>query len=123
MPGVSPLCSLERGTRMRQAGHLTTHWTRVAGLRIHAKRSVDPTPAGAVPLVLVHGLLVSMRYMLAAAVRLAPRFPVYTLDLPGYGLSDKPAPASTQDLPYFAAVLDGWMRAMCLDRAVLIANS
>jgi 2-hydroxy-6-oxonona-2,4-dienedioate hydrolase len=105
----------------RRAGHLVSRWTRVDGLRLHAKRSIDPVPDGQVPLVFVHGLLVSMRYMLAAAVRLAPWYPVHTLDLPGYGKSDKPP--YTPDLPRLSTVLNGWMGAVGLERAVLIANS
>ncbi len=105
----------------RRAGHLVSSWTRVNGLLLHAKRSIDPVPDGRVPLVFVHGLLVSMRYMLAAAVRLAPRFVVHTLDLPGYGKSDKPP--YTPDLSCLSAVLDGWMAASGVERAVLIANS
>lgn len=103
------------------AGHLESRWTGVDGLRLHAKRSLDPISAGRLPVVFVHGLLVSMRYMLAAAVRLAPRFPVHILDLPGYGRSDRPS--ATPDVPRLSAVVDGWMGAIGLERAAVIANS
>ena len=93
----------------------------VGALRLHAKASVDPVPPERPPLVLVHGLLVSSRYLLAAAVRLAPSVRVYTLDLPGYGQSSKPPPP--QELAQLSAVLDAWMAACGLEQAVLLANS
>lgn len=103
------------------AGHLQSRWTRVDGLTLHAKVSIDPVPPGRLPLVMVHGLLVSSRYMLAAGVLLAPRFPVYAVDLPGYGKSDKPR--ATQEIPCLSAILDRWMGALGLERAAVIANS
>jgi 2-hydroxy-6-oxonona-2,4-dienedioate hydrolase len=105
----------------QRAGHLVSRWTRVDELLLHAKRSIDEVPTGRTPLVFVHGLLVSMRYFLPAAVRMAPRYPLYTLDLPGYGKSDKPP--YTPDLPCLSTLLVGWMDAVGLNRVVLIANS
>ena len=45
---------------------------------------------GGPPVVLVHGWLLSSRVWEALARRLAQRFTVYTLDLTGFGESDKP---------------------------------
>jgi pimeloyl-ACP methyl ester carboxylesterase len=45
---------------------------------------------GGPPVVLVHGWLSSSRIWEQLAGRLAQRFTVYTLDLPGFGESDKP---------------------------------
>lgn len=45
---------------------------------------------GGPPVVLVHGWLSSSRVWEGLAGRLAQRFTVYTLDLPGFGESDKP---------------------------------
>jgi pimeloyl-ACP methyl ester carboxylesterase len=45
---------------------------------------------GGPPVVLVHGWLTSGRIWEQLANRLAPRFTVYTLDLAGFGESDKP---------------------------------
>ena len=78
-------------------------------------------PVGQPPIVLVHGLIVSSRYMVPTAERLAPFFPVYALDLPGFGRSAKPPRAL--DVPQLADALAGWMDAVGLEWAVLIGNS
>lgn len=52
---------------------------------------------------LVHGLGLSGRYMLPTARHLAPHFPVYVPDLPGFGDSSKPAKAL--DVPALADAL------------------
>ena len=90
-------------------------------MSIHARVSASPTTAGGLPLVFVHGLLVSGRYMVRAATRLAPEHPVYALDLPGYGKSSKPQ--ATPSIADLSTVLDHWMDAVGLERAVLVANS
>lgn len=106
------------------AGRLQSQWTRVGPLMLHCKTGVDPAPAGRLPLVCVHGLLVSGRYMLAAAVRLAPAHPVYALDLPGYGRSSKPPAAwPGYTLSELSRVLHDWLDARGLARVGLIANS
>ena len=46
---------------------------------------------GGPPVVLVHGWITSSRLWEQLAGRLAQRFTVYTLDLSGFGESDKPA--------------------------------
>ena len=46
---------------------------------------------GGPPVVLVHGWLSSSRIWEPLATRLAQRFTVYSLDLVGFGESDKPA--------------------------------
>ena len=69
---TSPACERDAGPHV---GRLQSRWTRLGHLSLHVKTGMDPAPAGRLPLVLVHGLLVSSRYMLAAAVRLAPPVP------------------------------------------------
>jgi pimeloyl-ACP methyl ester carboxylesterase len=114
----------EASGREQPIGRLQSRWTRVGKLSLHVKTGTDMAPAGRLPLVFVHGLLVSSRYMLAAAVRLAPQYPVYALDLPGYGQSSKP-PATwpSFDLPGLSTVLRDWMDAVGLERIGFIANS
>jgi 2-hydroxy-6-oxonona-2,4-dienedioate hydrolase len=73
------------------------------------------------PLVLVHGLGLSHRYMMPTARRLAADFPVYVPDLPGFGESDHPE--KTLDMPGLADGLASWMDAIGLDRAALLGNS
>ncbi len=92
----------------------------VDGLRIHA-RVATGVYNGSPPVVLVHGLVVSSRYMLPLAERLAERLPVYVPDLPGFGKSDHPA--RPLDIPGLAHALARWMRACGIAGATLIGNS
>ncbi len=73
------------------------------------------------PVVLVHGLGVSGRYMQRLARRLARHWPVYVPDLPGFGKSSKPA--HTLTVNELTDELAYWMNAAGLPRAVLIGNS
>src|SRR5215210_849282 len=73
----------------RPTGRLSSRWVRTEGLRVHARVSVDPTPSGALPLVLVHGIGVASRFMVPVAELLAPYHRVYAPDLPGFGESGK----------------------------------
>ncbi|QIN80870.1 alpha/beta fold hydrolase [Rubrobacter marinus] len=87
---------------------------------MHARVPADPAPGGPA-VVLVHGLVVSSRYMTPTLSRLAPRRRVYAPDLPGFGRSEKPPRAL--DVPGLARALDGWMEATGLGSAVLVGNS
>ena len=71
--------------------------------------------------MLVHGLVISSRYMVPLARALASDFPVYAPDLPGFGESDKPR--RVLGVPELAEALHAWMRALGLPRAALVANS
>ena len=71
--------------------------------------------------VLVHGLVVSSRYMVPTLLRLAAEHRVYAPDLPGFGRSEKPPRAL--DVPGLARALDGWMEAAGLGSAVFVGNS
>ncbi|MEK0081622.1 alpha/beta fold hydrolase [Benzoatithermus flavus] len=95
--------------------------TPVGGHEIFARVSTRPAPPGRVPVVLVHGLVVSSRYMVPLARALAPDFPVYAPDLPGFGESSKPA--RPLDVPELARALLAWMRALGLLPAALVGNS
>jgi 2-hydroxy-6-oxonona-2,4-dienedioate hydrolase len=70
---------------------------------------------------MVHGLLVSSRYMLPTAVRLASYCHVHIPDLPGYGKSDKPR--EVLDVPRLADALHAYVEAAGLGRVVLLGNS
>jgi pimeloyl-ACP methyl ester carboxylesterase len=106
-----------------QQGKIESRWITVGGLRMHARVSVNLPPASAcdVPVVLVHGLVVSSLYMVPTAERLAPFFRVFAPDLPGFGKSDKPARAL--NVPELAGALVAWMDAAGLVQAVLVGNS
>src|SRR5215210_6676330 len=100
---------------------LKTSRTVVNGLPMHARFSLDPRLKSQPAVVLVHGLVVSSRYMVPIAERLASHYRVYAPDLPGFGKSAKPPRAL--DMPELADSLDAWMQAISLESAVLIGNS
>src|SRR4051812_27669199 len=103
---------------------LRSVWDTIDGLRIHARVS---EPAGtatvrsAPPLVFVHGLGVSTRYMEPTLARLAPTHSVAALDLPGFGRSDSPRRVFT--LSEHARMLERWLDARALGAAILVGNS
>ena len=108
-------------TGAEQIGRLESRWFVVDGWRLHTRVSVEPVPADAPAVVLVHGLGVASTYMVPTAVRLAREYRVYAPDLRGFGHSDKPSGAL--DIPELADALVAWMDAAGLERAVLIGNS
>lgn len=73
------------------------------------------------PIVLVHGLAVSSRYMIPTARLLASHCRVYIPDLPGYGRSGKPA--HTLSIVELSDALADWMDAIGLLKATLLGNS
>jgi 2-hydroxy-6-oxonona-2,4-dienedioate hydrolase len=74
----------------RRGGSLASHWATANGWRIHARVTTDTPPATGLPVVLIHGLSVSGRYLLPTAARLAADRCVYVPDLPGFGGSEQP---------------------------------
>jgi pimeloyl-ACP methyl ester carboxylesterase len=89
---------------------------------------MHPGPAAAKsrePVVLVHGLVVSSRYMEPLATALGRHFRVYAPDLPGFGESanlqrlDRP-PLSIVEL---AHALHLWLQACHIERALFVGNS
>jgi pimeloyl-ACP methyl ester carboxylesterase len=96
-----------------------SEWTPAAGVAVHDRRPV--APAGGVPVVLVHGLAVSHRYLMPLAARLAAHHPVHVVDLPGFGLSGDPG--RVLDVPGHADHLDAWMAAAGLPAAAVLGNS
>jgi 2-hydroxy-6-oxonona-2,4-dienedioate hydrolase len=124
------LLVLERTGRPRTWHGVSSSWTRVDGLRIHA-RVTSAGPAEGPDVVLLHGLGVSSRYMLPLARELAPHFRVHAPDLPGFGHSDPPssdppssAPGSTVlDVPGLADALVAWTEAADLTTPAVVANS
>ena len=94
--------------------------TVVNGGRMHARVSVGGA-AGGPPVVLVHGLVVSGRYMVPLLDELARSHAVYAPDLPGFGWSEGLAHAP--DVAGLADALAGWMREAGLSGAALVGNS
>lgn len=88
---------------------------------MHARVSTTPAPAGSPAVVLVHGLVVSSRYMIPTAEKLASYHEVYVPDLPGFGRSEKPP--SVLDVAGLSDSLAAWMETAGLTSAVLVGNS
>jgi len=93
----------------------------VDGVAVHARVSTGPVPAGRPPVVLVHGLVVSSRYMEPMAEVLAADTRVYAPDLPGHGRSSKLS--GKISVSSLAAALDRWMDTLGLEQAIIVANS
>lgn len=96
-------------------------WLDVKGLRMHVRRSGSETACASLPVVLVHGWGVSSSYFIPFAARLACRFHVYAPDLPGHGLSAKPAEAP--GIEALAQALSDWMDAAGIACVMLIGHS
>jgi pimeloyl-ACP methyl ester carboxylesterase len=74
------------------------------------------------PVVLVHGLAVSHRYLMPLARTLAGRYPVHVPDLPGFG-PGRPKPRHALDVAEHAAFLAGWLADRELPPACLLGHS
>lgn len=98
---------------------LKREWTETAAGRMHARAGGDG--ARGEPVVLVHGMVISGRYMVPTALELAPLCPVYAVDLPGYGDSVKPR--AILGLSELADAVAAWMDAKRFPSAHLVANS
>lgn len=98
----------------------TTAWLTAGGLRVFVRAGGPDDPADA-PVVCVHGAVISGRYMLPLARRLATRRRVYVPDLPGYGRSE--TPPDPLRVPGLADALRAFLDAAGIPRAHLIGNS
>ena len=103
-----------------------TRYTRIGApgahaLRVHAVRARPAHPELPFPVVLVHGDIISGRYMRPTARRLGAHVDCWVPDLPGHGRSD--TPPRQLDLPAYADALVAWMDAVGIERALLAGNS
>lgn len=87
---------------------------------MHARVSTRPAPTTA-PVVLVHGLAVSHRYLMPTAALLAQHHHVCVVDLPGFGLSENPG--RVLDTAEHADALAAWLDASEVGAAIMIGNS
>ncbi|MBA2734877.1 MAG: alpha/beta hydrolase [Acidobacteria bacterium] len=100
---------------------IESRWVDVGDQLIHYRASVNPSNNNLPPIILIHGLGVSSRYMIPTARKLAAHRTIYAPDLPGFGRSGKPArPLNITEL---SDALARWMELLVIDRAVLLANS
>ncbi|MCZ7438879.1 alpha/beta hydrolase [Micromonospora sp. WMMC241] len=104
----------------RPAAGLVSEFRSIGGLRTHTRRSADPTRPGP-PVVLVHGLAVSHRYLTPLAATLSAHHPVYVPDLPGFGLTERPGTA--YDVAGHAAFLVDWLAAYRSGPVCLLGHS
>jgi pimeloyl-ACP methyl ester carboxylesterase len=104
----------------REAWGFQSRWRTVRGVDTHDRASLG-SPNGTPPLVLVHGLAVSHRYMMPLAARLAGHHPVHVIDLAGFGLSGDPG--RVLDVAEHADHLAAWTEASGLPPATVVGNS
>jgi pimeloyl-ACP methyl ester carboxylesterase len=95
--------------------------TPVGALRLHAAHARPAHPVVALPVVLVHGYVISGRYMRPTLRRVAREADCWAPDLPGHGRSS--TPPAVLDVAGYADALAAWMEAVGLARAVLVGNS
>ena len=93
----------------------------VDGLELRYRSFGDFDP-GQPSLVLIHGFGNSLQSFRLLAPQLANDFHVVTLDLPGFGLSSKPADRDYRN-PAQAAVVGDFIRALRLDRVIIGGHS
>lgn len=99
---------------------LTSRWHEVQGKPMHS-RFAPGCENGGLPIVFVHGLVISSLYMIPLAAELAAQSPVHALDLPGFGRSA--APAEILSIPQLAEAVSAWLAAAQIARCHLVANS
>jgi 2-hydroxy-6-oxonona-2,4-dienedioate hydrolase len=105
-----------------QTQTLRTVWSSIAGLKLHALVSLDGDPSGQrPPLLFVHGLGVSSRYMIPTIRQFTSRYRVYAPDLPGFGFSQKPP--RPMSVPQLSQVLHAWIQQWQLGKSIFICNS
>jgi len=110
-----------RGAIDEPMERVSSRWDLVEGLRIHTLASIGPREPDSPIVVLVHGLVVSSRYLTPTAERLAPHCRVYAPDLPGFGRSTKPP--QVLNLSQLADFLAAWMEIHGPGSAILMGNS
>ena len=101
-------------------GPLRTTWLTTAQGRL-CVRVAGGAPGSGVAVVLVHGVIVSSRYLLPMAAELAADRGVLVPDLPGFGLSDPPPGPLT--LATLADAVVACATAAGHDRVALVGNS
>jgi pimeloyl-ACP methyl ester carboxylesterase len=79
------------------------------------------TEQSQLPIILIHGAIVSHLYWMPTAKLLAKDHDVYAIDLPGHGKSSKPA--KTLTVIEQAEVIAEWLAVMGIEKAVIAGNS
>jgi pimeloyl-ACP methyl ester carboxylesterase len=100
------------------ANGFTSTTATARGLRLHIRQRLEQG-ATTSPWVLLHGLAVSHRYLMPTAAALPGS--VFVPDLPGFGLSGKPARVLNTE--QHADVVAAWMDTAGITGAHLLGNS
>lgn len=97
---------------------LRIHDVRVRGARISSLTA----GSGDEHVILVHGLGGAKSSFYETVAALTPEYTVHAIDLPGFGSSSKPLPAS-YNAEFFARHVLRFMDTLAIDRAHLVGNS
>lgn len=97
---------------------LRIHDVRVRGARISSLTA----GSGEQHVILIHGLGGAKSSFYETVAALTPEYTVHAIDLPGFGSSSKPLPAS-YDANFFARHVLRFMDTLAIDRAHLVGNS
>jgi pimeloyl-ACP methyl ester carboxylesterase len=113
---------MQHGPQQRGQTPLRSRYAPVRGHLLHYRLSPNAVSGQCEQaIVMVHGLVVSSRYLQPTARLLAPTYRVFTPDLPGSGKSRWAA--SFPGLAELADILADWMAAIGLPRAHFLGNS
>ncbi|QSN64672.1 alpha/beta fold hydrolase (plasmid) [Caballeronia sp. M1242] len=103
---------------------ITVRTTQAGPYRMFSRQARHEGRASRVPVVLVHGLVISSRYMEPLALTLRDAIDgldVHAPDLPGFG--ESPTRERALTVPELADALRLWLAARGIDKAVFIGNS
>lgn len=103
---------------LTQRGMIRSQWHTVLGWNMFARAVTGPPGP---PVVLVHGLGVSSRYMVPLLEQLRIYRSAFAPDLPGFGQSQRPA--HTLNLGELAMSLLAWLDAADIPQAIFLGNS
>jgi pimeloyl-ACP methyl ester carboxylesterase len=102
-------------------GNPESRLVRVNGMSLYTRAWLPAAAPTSPIIILIHGLVVSSRYLLPTARRLAVDCRVYALDMPGFGHS--PRPAHALSLSEQADLLVAWLETMGIEQAAWLGNS
>jgi haloalkane dehalogenase len=99
---------------------LSSHFTEVNNLRLHYLEAGAPDP-NTDPILLLHGFPTNAHLYRNILPALGKTHRAIALDLPGYGLSDKPLDVA-YDFDFFTEALNGFLDALGIDQTNLVAH-
>ena len=109
------------GSTSGRLGRLERRTVPVLGRPIFYRVGIEPLPATAPVVVVIHGLSISSRYEVPFASRLATSCRVYAPDLPGFGRSADPP--TILDVGGHAEALAAWCAELGLGPVSFVGNS